>query len=200
MPTTEAAILERIIEPATTDLTPVVARYLLALDFPAADRQRLEDLAAKGGALSATEQEDLERYRYIGQFLDRVQAKARQVLDVPDPSASGATFEIPPGIRCSQEAFWRDLPELLKNKKNRGKWVCYHGEERLGIAAREEPLLRECLRRGIPDDAYHLDVIEPQAIPPWEPEDVVPLKDIHCHSGGINSIPSQFSHSSCQPS
>ena len=28
----------------------------------------------------------------------------------------------------SQQAFWRDLPELLKDERNHGKWVAYHGE------------------------------------------------------------------------
>ena len=33
----------------------------------------------------------------------------------------------------SQRAYWRDLPELLKDRRNRGKWVAYHGEERVAI-------------------------------------------------------------------
>ena len=172
MPTTEAAILERIIDPSTTDLTPAVARYLLALDFPAEDRQRLHDLASREETLSEDERMDLEQYRHVRQFLDRVGAKARQTLGVPDPSSSREAFEIPPGIRRSQEAFWRDLPELLKTRKNRGKWVCYRGDERIGIASTQVELIRECLRRGLHDDEYDLDVIEPHAIPPWEPEEI----------------------------
>lgn len=38
MPTSEAAILERIIELEKAELTPDAARYLLTLDFPKADR------------------------------------------------------------------------------------------------------------------------------------------------------------------
>src|SRR5258708_5979138 len=43
---------------------------------------------------------------------------------------------IPPGIRRSQEAFWRDLPELLKTKPwwtRKRDWVAYHGDERVGF-------------------------------------------------------------------
>ncbi len=45
-----------------------------------------------------------------------------------------ASDGVPAGILRSQQAFWRDLPELLKNKNNHGKWVCYRGDERVGIA------------------------------------------------------------------
>ena len=47
MATTEATILERIIEPEKADLPPEVARYLLTLDFPQADRRRMEELHAR---------------------------------------------------------------------------------------------------------------------------------------------------------
>jgi hypothetical protein len=85
---------------------------------------------------------------------------------------------IPPGILRSQHAFWRDLPHLLSQPKLRGRWVCYHGDERIGIGAYEE-LIRQCLGRGIPDDAYYLGRISPQDLPPWEPEDVEPLGPHH---------------------
>lgn len=78
---------------------------------------------------------------------------------------------VPPGIVRSQQAFWRALPELLQNKRNLGKWACYHGDERIGIGGYED-LIRECVRRGLADDAYDLDIIEPRAIPPWETMDI----------------------------
>jgi hypothetical protein len=97
---------------------------------------------------------------------------------VPSPAEAELTeptFEVPPGIRRSQEAFWRDLPELLTKKKWRGKWVCYHGDERVGIGTYEN-LIRECLQRGLKDEEYDLDVIEPQALPPWEAEEIEPRR------------------------
>lgn len=82
--------------------------------------------------------------------------------------------EISPGILRSQQAFWRDLPMLLSKKSNLGKWVCYHGDERIGIAGDDEPLIRECIRRGLPGDTYYLDIIEPQTVPPWEEIEIEP--------------------------
>jgi len=81
---------------------------------------------------------------------------------------------VPPGIRRSQEAFWRDLPELRKKKGNRGKWVCYHGDERIGIGTTEAELLRICRQRGAADDEIYTDVIIPYDRPPWEPERIDP--------------------------
>jgi hypothetical protein len=92
---------------------------------------------------------------------------------------SSAIDEIPPGILRSQQAFWRELPELLKAKKNRGQWVCYHGDERVGISADDVPLIRECLRRGIPDDSYYVAMIRARNIAPWEIEEVEPLGSWH---------------------
>jgi hypothetical protein len=83
------------------------------------------------------------------------------------PQATGC--RVPKGIRTSQEAFVRDLPELLRDQNLRGKWVAYHGDERIGIDADDAPLIRECLRRGLTVDQYIVDVIEPK---PPEPESV----------------------------
>jgi hypothetical protein len=85
---------------------------------------------------------------------------------------------IPPGILRSQHAFWRDLPDLLSQRKKRGRWVCYHGSERIGIGSYDE-LIRECGRRGVPDDAFYLGQIRARELPPWEPEDVEPLGPHH---------------------
>lgn len=79
---------------------------------------------------------------------------------------------VPAGILRSQQAFWRDLPELLKDERNHGKWVCYHGDERVGVASTQRELIAECLHRGLKDDQYDLDVIEPHVLPPWEPEEI----------------------------
>jgi hypothetical protein len=92
----------------------------------------------------------------------------------------------PPGILRSQQAFWRDLPHLLSQRKLRGRWVCYHGDERIGIGIYDE-LIRQCGRRGIPDDAVYLGKIHPQDLPPWEPEDVEPLGHHHREDGPTES-------------
>jgi hypothetical protein len=82
--------------------------------------------------------------------------------------------EIPEGIRRSQDAFFRDLPELLKDETLRGKRIAYHGDERIGIAPRAEPLIRECSRRGLSDDQYDVFIIEPQSREPQQVEIVTP--------------------------
>lgn len=75
---------------------------------------------------------------------------------------------IPEGIRKSQEAFFRDLPELLKDRKLQGRYIAYHGDERIGIARDDEPLIRECLRRGLKREDYDILIIEPQSAEPEE--------------------------------
>jgi hypothetical protein len=76
---------------------------------------------------------------------------------------------IPPGIRASREAFLRALPELLKTPGLRDKWIAFHGEEQIGIADDDEPLIEACLERGLKGDQYIVDVIEPK---PAQPEKV----------------------------
>jgi hypothetical protein len=80
-------------------------------------------------------------------------------------------FDIPEGVRRSHQAFARDLPELLKDQTLRGKWIAYHGDERIGIADSDEPLLQECSRRGLGKDQYDLFIIdeteEVEIVTPW---------------------------------
>ncbi len=71
--------------------------------------------------------------------------------------------DIPEGIRRSQDAFFHDLPALLKDESLRGKWIGYRGEERIGIAASMRDLIEECHRRGLADDQYDLFVIGPRS-------------------------------------
>jgi hypothetical protein len=81
-----------------------------------------------------------------------------------------ADLEIPEGIRRSKEAFLSDLPALLGDRKLARQWVAYHGDERIGIARTQEELIRECLRRGLKDDEYYVDMILPYPIAPEEVE------------------------------
>jgi hypothetical protein len=77
--------------------------------------------------------------------------------------------EIPEGIRRSQDAIFRDLPDLLNDESLLGQCVAYCGDERIGISPSDEPLIREIDRRGIKDDEFDLFVISPQG---REPEEV----------------------------
>src|SRR5260370_14198428 len=56
--------------------------------------------------------------------------------------------DIAPGIRRSKEAFLRDLPSLLADRKSLGLWTAYHGAERIGIARDARALMRQIQRRG----------------------------------------------------
>src|SRR5207244_3032538 len=83
--------------------------------------------------------------------------KVRSLLQ----TAPGPSEEVAPGIRKSQEALRRDLPALLARKRLRGRWVAYHGDQRLGIARTELELIKECVRRGLGDDQYYVGWIDP---------------------------------------
>lgn len=98
-------------------------------------------------------------------------ARVRELLDQPPPVPEGETG-VSPGVRRSQESYWRDLPDLLKLKFPERQWVAYHGEQRVGFASTVAELYRECERRGIPIGEFYVDRVEPRAFPPWEVEDV----------------------------
>ena len=136
---------------------------MTAIELTDDQRQALQ--ADAGRPLDLIDPATMRRYVLVAQEqFERV----RPLLDrLSSPTAS----EVPSGILRSQHAFWRDLPEWLKDDRNHGKWVCYHGDERVGIAGTKKELIRECLRRNLADDAYDFDVIESHAFPPWQPEE-----------------------------
>lgn len=101
-------------------------------------------------------------------FLIRADLYER-VRDVIEPR-SGAELYVPEGIRRSQEAFFRDLPEMLKDRSLLGRYVAFRGDERVKIGQSEVEVIRECLRRGLTDDEYDVFVVEPQSSEPEEIE------------------------------
>jgi hypothetical protein len=134
------------------------------------DAQRHALQAEQGEPIDGVDPATQQRYVLLArEQYERVRALLEQGTGRELPAAPSG---VPTGILRSQQAFWRDLPDLLTNKRNHGKWVCYHGDERIGIANSDVPLLRKCLRRGIPDDQYDLFVVKPRDIPPWQPEEV----------------------------
>lgn len=92
-----------------------------------------------------------------------------EVYERMKPLLENCHDEIPEGIRRSQEAFFRDLPELLEDESLLGQCVAYCGDERIGIARSDEPLIREINRRGLEDGEFDLFIIRPQS---REPEEV----------------------------
>jgi hypothetical protein len=95
--------------------------------------------------------------------LHGAQTNGAQVSQIPT--------EVPPGLRRSREAFFRDLPALLKQSRRRGQWVAYHGERRRGFARTEAELYQKLLRQGVSDRDFYVGWIGPQS---EEPETVDP--------------------------
>jgi len=71
-------------------------------------------------------------------------------------------------FRCMR-AYWRDLPELLKDKRNRGKWAAYRGDERVCVGKTQAEVYQECYRRGMEREEFYVGLIqeEPGDLPPW---------------------------------
>jgi hypothetical protein len=79
---TEAAILARVIEADENEITPDVARYLLSMQLPETDRDRVDELSAKArsGSLARAEEAELDSYLHIGSLLGVMQSRARRFL------------------------------------------------------------------------------------------------------------------------
>lgn len=71
-----------------------------------------------------------------------------------------------PMIQKSIDAFRRDLPELLKTHP--GKWVAYHGDERVGFGKSETERYQRCFARGLTRDDFIVGFTEPGAFEPDE--------------------------------
>jgi hypothetical protein len=79
---TDTEILRRVIEPDRANLSPEAARFMLGLDFPEADHERMALLSDKANVRTLSDQEraELEGYIRVSDFLALVQAKARLAL------------------------------------------------------------------------------------------------------------------------
>ena len=82
--TSEMAILRRIVDPEQPFLSTEAAKAILRLDFSAADRARMNALAAKNrkGKLTTSDEQELDNYIRVGQTLGILQSKARRSLGV----------------------------------------------------------------------------------------------------------------------
>ena len=76
------AILSRLIESSSTDLSPTAAQAVLQLRFSELDQQRVSELAAKsnGGELTTEEASEYDEYISAGDLLTLWKAKARLTL------------------------------------------------------------------------------------------------------------------------
>jgi hypothetical protein len=77
---TRESLWERLVEPQESEMSSEAAHYLLALRFPRADVERMNELAAKArrGALTRAEDRELETYIHVGNRLSILKSKARR--------------------------------------------------------------------------------------------------------------------------
>jgi hypothetical protein len=81
-PTSEAAIIARMIHPEKADLPADAAQILLRFKLDQTDLDRMHELAVKNqdDALTPTERAELESYLRVSYFIDLMHAKARLSL------------------------------------------------------------------------------------------------------------------------
>jgi hypothetical protein len=89
-----------------------------------------------------------------------------------DPFASLLPTEIPPLVAQAQEAFHRDLHDLLID--HRGQWVAYHGVEQVGFSESTMDLYHEGSRRGIKLNEFVVRRIDPDLLEEPVEFDVTP--------------------------
>jgi hypothetical protein len=82
VPTSEMAILRRVVDSDQQVLSAEAARAILRLRFSASDKARMNRLAAKNrqGKLTSEEEVALGNYIRVGQTLGILQSKARRSL------------------------------------------------------------------------------------------------------------------------
>jgi hypothetical protein len=85
--------------------------------------------------------------------------ESEPVVEKIPPHGYGS-LQVPPLIEQAQEAFRRDLTQLLQERP--GQWVGYAGPQRLGFAKTQTELYQECLRRGLRHDEFLVRCIEPE--------------------------------------
>jgi hypothetical protein len=81
-PTSEAAILSRLIRPEDDNLSAEAAEALLKLRFDSRDLARMHELVTRNqeDRLTAAEQVELANYRRVSYLLDLVHSQARWSL------------------------------------------------------------------------------------------------------------------------
>ena len=81
-PTSEPELFGRVIGADRGDLSAELASYILSLDFPPHDRDRMHELAVgnREGRLKKSQRAELDRYVNVGHMLALLQAKARRSL------------------------------------------------------------------------------------------------------------------------
>jgi hypothetical protein len=104
----------------------------------------------------------------------------------PTIECPGISAVVPPGIHKSRLALQKALPDLLDQRHLSGQWVAFHGDEQIGIARQEQTLIRECIRRGLSDDAYYVGWIDASEL--IEIEEIEDPKHEHFDCDSVDAI------------
>lgn len=82
MTITRSGILERVLTSSTGKFEPELARYFISMHFPPEDQRRCDVLARKAqdGELTPQEQDEIEEYMRVSNFLALLQSMARRAL------------------------------------------------------------------------------------------------------------------------
>lgn len=82
LPTTEAAIVGRLMKRDQADFSPELSREILRLQLGPEDQERMRELSlkAQGGPLTDEEQCEIENYRRVGYWLGILWSRARLSL------------------------------------------------------------------------------------------------------------------------
>lgn len=118
---------------------------------------------AQGEPVRITDPSTQDTYVVVrAEVYARLAASSERPAEQPNP-------EISPLMLRSQQAFWQDLPELLKNERNHAKWVAYRGVERVAFGRSEVDVYQECFRQGLKRGEFYVGKLEvdPDGIPPW---------------------------------
>jgi hypothetical protein len=79
------------------------------------------------------------------------------------PAEQESSFEIPEGILKARAHLRADLPALLASRWTRLRFALYSKDGRVKIAWNYLDLVREANRRGLADNEFIIELIEPGA-------------------------------------
>jgi hypothetical protein len=136
---------------------------MATIELTDAQRQALQ--AERGQPVDVLDPATRQRYVLLAREQYERMCARLEHEPVPEPRETAAP--IPPGILRSQQAFWRDLPDLLKLKSRRRRYVAYHGNERIGFGRTHTELYQECFRRGLQREEIYVGLLEEREGPPW---------------------------------
>jgi hypothetical protein len=83
-----------------------------------------------------------------------------QPVEPPPSYGELPSAGVSPLIQGAEDAFRRDLPQLLGERP--GQWVAYQGPRQIGFGATKLQLFQDCLNRGLRRDEFLVLSIEPE--------------------------------------